>query len=45
MKAIKVHYERIILFCYQVSHLSLSQWNIEKLQMNTLGSYRQQKTQ
>ena len=42
MKDFKIQYERIILFCYQVSHLSMSQWNIEKLQMNTLGSNRQQ---
>ena len=42
MKDFKIQCELIVLFCYQVSHLSMSQWNIEKLQMNTLDSNRQQ---
>jgi hypothetical protein len=42
MKDLKIQCERIMLFCYQVSHLSLSQWNIEKLQINTIGANRQQ---
>lgn len=30
------------LFLYQIKHLSTSQWDIEKLQLKTLGARRQQ---
>lgn len=42
MNYLKVRYQRLALFCYQITHLTFSQWDIEKLHKNALGSYRQQ---